>query len=274
MKKIFTDVLKVLVWCFVCFIGFIFLFLLISSICGMTRSSSPSIREKPYECGMFGHQQMRIDRRYLFLSKVEYQGVDYWGGNSTKAHEAKGCNDPISSADFIVSWPAMSPTGSFNYLEKPDDLDISLKQWVMSGPNKNDIKKRFEMQDMTYELRSTLQKNIRGSAKEMSEQEFKQKKRFNSELGLYQIDVIEGEGHQTKVYWQETADKKVTLVISCLYFKMGRTSCNLKINDLPDGSNMTSLQLDFQAGLLPHWQQLIQDSEKLIQSFTVKERPL
>lgn len=270
MNKIILDLLKVLGWCFKAFIGFICLFLFVSFIRGISGPSTPSIREKPYECGTFGHQQMRIDRRYLFLSKVEYQGIDYWGGNSTQAHEAKGCNDPISSANFRVSWPAMSPTGSFNYLEKPDDLYISLEQWVISGPNKSDIKKRFESRDMTYELRSKLQKSIGGSVEEMSGKEFKEKKQFNSDLGLYQTDFIEGEGHQTKVYWQETVDKKVTLVISCLYFKMGSTSCNLKINDLPEGFNMTSLQLDFQAGLLPHWQKLIQDSKKLIQSFTVK----
>ncbi|MBF7682029.1 hypothetical protein I2F27_01580 [Acinetobacter sp. B5B] len=218
---------------------------------------------------------MRIDRRYLFLSKVEYQGVDYWGGNSTKAHEAKGCNDPISSADFIVSWPAMSPTGSFNYLEKPDDLSISIKQaQILTGKEAEKSIKKYIKEGMTRELKIKLRKSIIGSGEEVSEQEFKQKKRFNSELGLYQINVVEENGTQKKVYWQETADKKVTLVISCLYFKVGRTMCELETNNLLQNRNMRYLKLDFQAGLLPHWQQLIQDSEKLIQSFTVKERPL
>ena len=30
-------------------------------------SDVPSLKEKPYECGSFGDQKMRIDRRYLFL---------------------------------------------------------------------------------------------------------------------------------------------------------------------------------------------------------------
>ncbi|SDB84783.1 hypothetical protein [Acinetobacter boissieri] len=271
MNKIILDLLKVLGWCFMAFIGFICLFLFVSFIRGISGPSTPSIREKPYECGMLGHQQMRIDRRYLFLSKVEYQGVDYWGGNSTQAHEAKGCNDPISSANFRVSWPAMSPTGSFNYLEKPDDLSISIQQsQILTSEGGEKIIKKYIKEGMTRELKIKLRKSIIGSSEEMSEQEFKEKKQFNSNLGLYQIDVVEEEGSQKKVYWQETGDKKVTLVISCLYFKMGITMCELEKNNLLQDRNMRYLKLDFRSELLPHWQQLIQDSEKLIQSFTVK----
>ena len=33
-------------------------------------SDVPSLKEKPYECGSFGDQKMRIDRRYLFLQEL------------------------------------------------------------------------------------------------------------------------------------------------------------------------------------------------------------
>lgn len=250
----------------------VFIALIASCLWNGSKDASPSLEEKPYECGMFRDQTMRIDRRYLFFARVEYQGVDYWGQNVTKKHASKGCNDPISSATVMTTWPSMSPIGHSSYFEKPDDLNISLEQWILSGPNRNNIKRRFENNDMTDELEFEMQKSIIGSGEKMSEKEFEQKRHFNKKIGLYQVDVVEQEGNQKKVYWQETANKKVTLVISCLYFKIGTTNCNLKVNYLPIGWSMTSLKLTFQAGLLPHWQELVQDSEKLIQSFIVKEK--
>ena len=33
-------------------------------------SDLSSLKEKTYECGKFGNQQMRIDRKYLFFAKL------------------------------------------------------------------------------------------------------------------------------------------------------------------------------------------------------------
>lgn len=228
-----------------------------------------SIKEKPYECGMFGHQQMRIDRNYLFLTKVEYVDVDYWGGNSVIAHQAKGCHDAISSANFEVSWPTMSATKAFNYLEKPDDLNIQLKQFAIDTNLAKELEQRYLNEGIKQDLQFNLRKDIFGG-EAMPDEEFKEKKQFNTSLGLYEIDVFEDEqGNKKKVYWQETTDKKVSVVIRCLYFKVGKTSCELNKTQIIKDQDIRYLTLGFRSELLPHWQQLITDSEKLIQSFTV-----
>ncbi|GAB3047965.1 hypothetical protein GCM10027155_12280 [Acinetobacter apis] len=218
---------------------------------------------------MFGHQQMRIDRNYLFLTKVEYVDVDYWGGNSVIPHQAKGCHDAISSAAFRVSWPAMSATKAFNYLEKPDDLNIQLQQFAINTNLAKELKQRYLNEGIKQVLHSKLEKGIFGG-EEMPDAEYKEKKQFNTSLDLYQIDVFEDEqGNKKTVYWQETPDKKVSVVIRCFYFKMGDTSCELNQTQIIKDQDIRYLTLGFRSELLPHWQQLITDSEKLVQSFTV-----
>ncbi|SNQ29307.1 hypothetical protein SAMN05444584_1254 [Acinetobacter apis] len=243
-------------------------FIIILTSCEKT-PNTPSIKEKPYECGMFGHQQMRIDRNYLFLTKVEYVDVDYWGGNSVIPHQAKGCHDAISSAAFRVSWPAMSATKAFNYLEKPDDLNIQLQQFAINTNLAKELKQRYLNEGIKQVLHSKLEKGIFGG-EEMPDAEYKEKKQFNTSLDLYQIDVFEDEqGNKKTVYWQETPDKKVSVVIRCFYFKMGDTSCELNQTQIIKDQDIRYLTLGFRSELLPHWQQLITDSEKLVQSFTV-----
>ena len=75
----------------------------------------PSLKEKPYECGSFGDQKMRIDRRYLFFARVEYQDVNYWGKGHKQVHDTKGCDDQIQSASFNVKWPEIKM--DFNFLQ-------------------------------------------------------------------------------------------------------------------------------------------------------------
>lgn len=76
-------------------------------------SDVPSLKEKPYECGSFGDQKMRIDRRYLFFARVEYQDVSYWEKGYRELHNTKDCNDQIGNATFLAKWPEMHPSEGF-----------------------------------------------------------------------------------------------------------------------------------------------------------------
>ena len=76
-------------------------------------SDIPSLKEQPYECGSFGDQKMRIDRRYLFFTRVEYQDVSYWEKGASQLHYTKDCNDQIGNATFLVKWPEMHPSEGF-----------------------------------------------------------------------------------------------------------------------------------------------------------------
>ena len=93
-------------------------------------SDVPSLKEKPYECGSFGDQKMRIDRRYLFFASVEYQDVNYWEKGSNQLHNTKGCNDQIGNATFLVKWPEMLPSKNGFQLSsnKLNDITFSLHQ--------------------------------------------------------------------------------------------------------------------------------------------------
>ena len=93
-------------------------------------SDVPSLKEKPYECGSFGDQKMRIDRRYLFFARVEYQDVSYWEKGYRELHNTKDCNDQIGNATFLVKWPEMLPSKNGFQLSsnKLNDITFSLHQ--------------------------------------------------------------------------------------------------------------------------------------------------
>ena len=42
------------------------------------------VKTRLYACGKFGDQHMLIDKQYLYYGRVNYQGVNYWGGISKK----------------------------------------------------------------------------------------------------------------------------------------------------------------------------------------------
>lgn len=225
-------------------------------------SDIPSLKEKPYECGKFGDQQMRIDRKYLFFAKVEYQDVNYWGGYR-EAHNAKGCNDQIQSATFDVQWPEMLPSRNGFELSsnKLSDFTFSLHQrsvWLDEWGNKDFF-------DFRPSLRLYLSED--GALTEISDEEVNANKVFNPDLALYQIDVNGSGNFSKKVFWKEEKGKRVSLVIECLYFKIGATECKL-VSHVPGyGFNTSYLRIYFHAELLPHWQEIYQHAEQLINSF-------
>ena len=78
--------------------------------------------------------------------------------------------------------------------------------------------------------------------------------------------------YERKVYWQEVKGKGVSLVIECLYFKSGSTSCTSSTHEPNYGFNTRDIEIYFHSELLPHWQQLNQDAVQLIESFKVAEK--
>ena len=78
--------------------------------------------------------------------------------------------------------------------------------------------------------------------------------------------------YERKVYWQEVKGKGVSLVIECLYFKDGASSCTSSTHEPNYGFNTSYIKISFHSELLPHWQQLNQDAVQLIESFKVAEK--
>ncbi|OOW16006.1 hypothetical protein [Acinetobacter sp. MF4640] len=228
-------------------------------------SDIPSIKDQPYECGRFGNQQMKIDRNYLFFARVEYQDVNYWGKNVREQHNIKGCDDQIQNASFDVKWPEMEPSDGFQLDSKNvNNITVALNQrtiWLEEQENKG-----------FFDSIASLKLYLRDIAthEEMSAKEINEKKVFNLNLGLYQIDV-RGIGRVSqRVFWQEIEGKGVGVIINCHYFQSENTSCELSYHVPNYGFNTSYITIYFHAELLPHWQEIQQDSFKMIDSFRVR----
>jgi len=221
-----------------------------------------------YVCGRFGDKVMRIDSRYLFLSRVEYQDVDYWTGNKAD-HDSKGCDDEIQSAAFDVEWPAMTPSNSFRNLGKVDFVRFSLHQRSMWN-----IEKRGESKDFFDEtpiLLNYSMTNWNNFESKRSIDEINSIKEFNSALDLYEMSGYDDEKSRSVAYWQEIEGKGVSLTIRCVYYKLvDEPACQYSTH-IPDyGHNTSYLKIYFHADLLPHWKELHRDALQLIDRFTVK----
>jgi len=233
-------------------------------------SNYKGIREKPFECGLFGDKLMQIDRRYLFFTRVIYDGVDYWSGSFLEDHATKGCEDQILSATFEVKWPDMTPSDSFRYWKDPDFVSISLQQrseWP--------IEKRGESKDFfdkTEHLIFYLSRTDRFKwGEDISIKEINSLKKFNSDLELYEMTAYDNENSKTIVFWQEVEGKGVSLTIECLYYKKSDwLKCKYNTH-IPDYGRHTSyIKINFHADLLPYWKDIHHDAMQLIKSFTVR----
>ena len=228
------------------------------------------VKARLYACGKFGDQHMLIDKQYLHYGRVTYQGVNYWGKNIEEEHEARGCDDQIQSISLKVKWPEMTASREGFRLgsEFKNDITIALNQrsvWKEEWGSK-DFFNEFLL------LKQYLRKGMSSGGEEVSEVWIDETKTFNSDLGLYEIDVKSDDGVGKKVYWQERKGKEVSLTIKCLYFKTGATSCEFNTHQPNYGFNTSYIKIDFHSELLPHWQEIYQDAEQLIHSFNTGEK--
>ena len=230
-------------------------------------SDVPSLKEKSYECGSFGDQKMRIDRRYLFFTRVEYQDVSYWEKGASQLHYTKDCNDQIGNATFLVKWPEMLPSKNGFQLSsnKLNDITFSLHQRTIWTGRQED--KDFFDSDSVLKLYLSPD----GADMEINDEEINKNKVFNPDLGLYEISFDRVGNVTKKVFWQEKKGKGVSLVIKCLYFKTGGSDCKLSSHVPNYGFNTSYLNVYFHAELLPHWEKIQRDSLKLFNSFQMEE---
>ena len=228
------------------------------------------VKARLYACGKFGDQHMLIDKQYLLFGRVTYQGVNYWGKNIKEEHEAKGCGDQIQHIALKVRWPEMTTSSEGFRLgsEYKNDIKIALSQrsvWKEEWGSKDFF-------DEFLILKQYLRKGMSSGGEEVSEVWIDETKTFNSDLGLYEIEVKSDDGVGKKVYWQERKGKGVSLTIKCLYFKTGATSCEFNTHQPNYGFNTSYITIKFHSELLPHWQEIYQDAEQLIHSFKVEKK--
>ncbi len=229
------------------------------------------VKARLYACGKFGDRHMLIDKQYLYYGRVTYQGVNYWGKNIEEEHEAKGCDDQIQSIALKVKWPEMKASREGFKLdsENKDVIKIALNQrsvWKEEWGSKDFF-------NYFGQLKRKLRKGMfSSSGEEVSEIWVDETKTFNSDLGLYEIEVKSDDGVGKRVYWQERKGKGVSLTIVCLYFKDGATSCEFNTHQPNYGFNTSYITIKFHSELLPHWQEIYQNAEQLIHSFNTGEK--
>ena len=163
-------------------------------IYGYDRMHDPEkVKARLYACGKFGDRHMLIDKQYLYYGRVNYQGVNYWGKNIKEEHEAKGCDDQIQSIVLKVKWPEMKASREGFKLdsENKDVIKIALNQrsvWKEEWGSK-DFFNYFGY------LKSKLRKGMfSSSGEEVGEIWIDETKTFNSDLGLYEIEVKSDDG--------------------------------------------------------------------------------
>jgi len=222
-----------------------------------------------YVCGRFGDKVMRIDRRYLFLSRVEYQDVDYWTPGNGKDHSSKGCDDQIQSAAFDVEWPAMTPSNSFKNFGKPNFISVALHQRsVWNIEKRGDSKDFFDATGILIDHSMTDRHDFKSKR---SIEEINAIKTFDTTLDLYEIPGYDDKESRVVAYWQEVEGKGVSLTIRCVYYKLvDEPACQYNTHVPNYGHNTSYLKIYFHADLLPHWKELHRDALQLIDHFTVK----
>ena len=229
------------------------------------------VKARLYACGKFGDRHMLIDKQYLYYGRVTYQGVNYWGKNIKEEHEAKGCGDQIQHIALKVRWPEMTTSSEGFRLgsEYKNDIKIALNQrsvWKEEWGSKDFF-------NYFGQLKRKLRKGMFSSGgEEVSEIWIDETKTFNSDLGLYEIEVKSDDGVGKRVYWQERKGKGVSLTIVCLYFKDGATKCEFNTHQPNYGFNTSYITISFHSELLPHWQEIYQNAEQLIHSFKVEKK--
>ena len=226
------------------------------------------LKEKRHASGKYGDQRMLIDKGYLYWGMVNYQDVNCWGKNVKENHSAKGCNDQIQSVDFTVKWPEMlaSKAGFSLGSSNKYDMTISLHQrsiWKEEWGSKDFFNHKIF-------LKTQLREGVFSSGKEVSEEWMYTTKKFNSNVDLYEVEVETGSDTTKTVYWQELKDKGLSLVIECLFFLNGSTRCKLTTHQPNYGFNTSDIKVTFHSELLSNWQNMIQDSKKMIDSFNLK----
>jgi len=206
----------------------------------------------------------------LFLSRVEYQDVDYWTPGKQKDHDGKGCDDQIQSAAFDVEWPAMTPSDSFRNLGRIDFVRFSLNQRSVWP-----IEELGESKDFFDETGTLLyySRTDRYSRKSMrSIDEINSIKSFNSSLGLYELPGYDDEGSKMIIFWKEIEGKGVSPVIRCTYYKkVDESTCQYNVHIPNYGHHTSYLKIYFHADILVYWRALRHDALQLINHFTTKE---
>ncbi len=86
---------------------------------------------------------MRIDRRYLFFARVEYQDVSYWEKGYRELHNTKDCNDQIGNATFLVNGQKCILQKVLGFPQIKSVTSLSLYHNVVIGRMSGETTKRF-----------------------------------------------------------------------------------------------------------------------------------
>ncbi|MDU9031258.1 hypothetical protein [Pseudomonas mediterranea] len=204
-------------------------------------------------CGTLGNAVIKFDSKYLFFP-ITYEGVDYWSGKG-KINEGKGCNDKINEVAFAVNWPSLEPSGGENYYTRPKPNRIA----IVAKSNKSNDVVRSQKDVLYLYLRDGF--NIEGPSK--TDQQVAEMKQFNSNLGLYEATPnMMGRSAVRKVFWRETSEGNINLIINCAVFSEGfGSACEQSSYDAQSNAWVgTSYMMD----IISQWREIQKSSVEFI----------
>ena len=229
------------------------------------RINNSSPQSPVYACGSFGDKVMKIEKKYLFLGIMHYQGINYWSPDFLKQHKTKGCADQVQGLGIEVRWPTMEPWRSIWSEKEKIILSINQRTVLLEG------------QDRQYWDHKKL---LIGIANEFDDKivEYSQIKKmatFDEGLGLYGLKLNEVHKYANditpiRIYWKEYQhdSEKVSTIVRCRDYIRNDDflNCKLFFHFPHAGKNTSYIDIRFHGDLLPTWEEVLEKSLVLLNS--------
>ena len=213
--------------------------------------------ETGMRCGTLGNITMKFPSRYNFLG-VTYVGVDYWDGTS-RSDAAKWCDDQLQEATFSVIWPGLAAATGASWFTSTDPKFMAISVSRDTGGDPGAVL-AWRLQ---REAGDGLQPAVLRDRKEIEAS-----KAWSDALGLYMIDANTfSAGNRRRVFWQESGDGVVSLLITCTINVATRQSRCSQLSH--DQERNAWMEVEYRIPLLSRWRDLDEASSKLVESFTI-----
>jgi len=254
--KYLLGFLKILIY------SFLLLCLVAVALNVFWRINNSSPQSPVYACGSFGDKVMKIEKKYLFLGIMHYQGINYWSPDFLKQHKTKGCADQVQGLGIEVRWPTMEPWRII--WDEKEKITVIINQRTLLSADQD---RNF------WDHKKILINQIQQVDKEIiAYSQLKEKSSWNNHLMTYEFYLNEyhrdrlNEFLPDRIYWTEyQGDKnKISMMIRCWDDNSSR--CELSYHLPHMGDNTSYAIIYFHNDFLSSWVEVLDKSLVLINS--------
>ncbi len=228
-------------------------------LCSCRASNAPESpgEEANVACATIGDITIEFSKAYEFMP-LTYEGVDYWHGESKK-HFEKGCQSKAKQITISTSWPSLKPGPRlYELVNDPDLIKIVLDKSY--GVNPSDAMEKMRNAYLTNDWSGSRPEK----AKELGAKKFW----FDDKVGLMTSGEVQSKRFKKLVYWKESPQKKIELLILCRAYPSGALICQEKW--FSEKWNIW-LTIEFRKPILTQWHKMHIAVENLVGKFIKKD---